>query len=315
LVQRALARLAAGRSAWNAADVRGEVERLIATAGVVTEAVVRLELAEDLTARAMDRCVPLLDRDGVPEHIRAWTSQPVLEVEADLTARLAARATTGRPDPDLTPPVDLAASGARLNAGQSAAVAALAGDRPLVVVEGAAGAGKTTTLAATRTLLQVQGRGLVVVTPTLKAAKVAAAEVGAAAGSAAWLAYQHGWRWNTDGAWTRLALGEADPVTGRAYAGPTEAARLRPGDLLVVDEAGMLDQDTARALLTVADECQVRVALLGDRHQLAAVGRGGVLELAADRINPAAHLTLEGCTASPAPTPAATRCPTPSTPS
>ena len=42
----------------------------------------------------------------------------------------------------------------------------------------------------------------------------------------------------------------------------------------------MLDQDTARALLTVADECQVRVALLGDRHQLAAVGRGGVLDLA-----------------------------------
>jgi hypothetical protein len=33
----------------------------------------------------------------------------------------------------------------------------------------------------------------------------------------------------------------------------------------VVDEAGMLDQDTARALLTVADECRVRLALLGDR--------------------------------------------------
>ena len=57
-------------------------------------AAVRIELAEDLTARAMDRCVPLLDRDGVPEHIRAWTSQPVLDVEADLTARLAARAAT-----------------------------------------------------------------------------------------------------------------------------------------------------------------------------------------------------------------------------
>jgi hypothetical protein len=27
----------------------------------------------------------------------------------------------------------------------------------------------------------------------------------------------------------------------------------------------MLDQDTARALLTVADECRVRLALLGDR--------------------------------------------------
>ncbi|TFV81181.1 TrwC relaxase [Blastococcus sp. CT_GayMR20] len=294
LVQRALARLAAGRSAWNAADIRGEVERLIAAAGAVAGAAVRIELAEDLTARAMARCLPLLDRDGVPAHIRAWTSQTVLEVEADLTARLAARATTDRPEPDLTSRVDLAAGGARLDAGQSAAVAALAGDRPLAVVEGAAGAGKTTTLTATRTLLDQQGRQLLVVTPTLKAAKVAAAEVGAAAGSAAWLAYQHGWRWNADGAWTRLAPGQTDPATGRVYAGPTEGARLRPGDLLVVDEAGMLDQDTARALLTVADECRVRVALLGDRHQLAAVGRGGVLDLAADAVDPAAHLTLDG---------------------
>jgi exodeoxyribonuclease V alpha subunit len=294
LVQRALARLAAGRSAWNAADIRGEVERLIAAEGVVAMAAVRIELAEDLTARAMDRCVPLLDRDGVPEHIRAWTSRPVLEVEADLRTRLAARAATGVPNPDLTLPVDLTGSAARLDAGQAAAVAALAGERRLVVVEGAAGAGKTTTLAATRRLLDDRGRRLVVVTPTLKAAKVAATEVGAAAGSAAWLAYQHGWRWNDDGAWTRLAPGQADPVTGRIYAGPTAAASLRPGALLVVDEAGMLDQDTARALLTVADECQVRVALLGDRHQLAAVGRGGVLHVAADRVDPAAHLTLDG---------------------
>src|SRR3954454_11073414 len=55
----------------------------------------------------------------------------------------------------------------------------------------------------------------------------------------------------------------------------------------------MLDQDTARALLTIADECQVRIALLGDRHQLAAVGRGGVLDLAALTVDPTAHLTLE----------------------
>ena len=50
----------------------------------------------------------------------------------------------------------------------------------------------------------------------------------------------------------------------------------------------MLDQDTARALLTVADECRARVALLGDRHQLPAVGRGGVLDLAAGQVDPAA---------------------------
>jgi exodeoxyribonuclease V alpha subunit len=294
-----LTRLAAARSAWNPADIRGEVEQLIVANGIVADAAVRAELAEDLTARALERCVPLLSRDGapvpVPEHIRAWTSQPILDVEAELRTRLAARGV----DPGVDAGVDAARvepaapATERLDAGQAAAVAALAGDRRLVLVEGAAGAGKTTTLAATRRLLEQQGRGLVVVTPTLKAAKVARGEVGVAAGSAAWLAFQHGWRWNGDGAWTRLTVGQSDPLTGRDYTGPAEGARLRPGDLLVVDEAGMLDQDTARALLTVADECQVRVALLGDRHQLTAVGRGGVLDLAARQVDPTAHLTLD----------------------
>src|SRR4051794_12149784 len=297
VVERVLARLGAVRSAWNAADVRGEIEQLLAAAGIVTDPAVRIELAEDLTARTLPRCVPLLDRDGLPEHVRAWTSGPVLAVEADLPARLAARATdrpAGVPDTDPTPPADVAVDAPRLDPGQAAAVAALAGQRAVVVIEGAAGAGKTTTLAATKTLLDEQGRRLVVVTPTLKAAKVAAAEVGAVAGSAARLAFQYGWRWNHDGAWTRLALGHTDPTTGRAYAGPADGARLGAGDLLVVDEAGMLDQDTARALLTIADEAQVHVALLGDRHQLAAVGRGGVLDLAAAQVDPAEHLTLVG---------------------
>jgi ATP-dependent exoDNAse (exonuclease V) alpha subunit len=224
----------------------------------------------------------------VPEHIRAWTSQPVLDVEADLAARLAARGTRTPDVPDTGLPLPVPTG---LDAGQAAAVAALAGSRPLVVVEGAAGAGKTTTLSAARRLLETQGRRLVLAAPTLKAAKVASAELGAAAGSAAWLAFQHGWRWTDDGTWTRLTVGQADPVTG-VYAGPVEGARLHPGDLLVVDEAGMLDQDTARALLTVADECRARIALLGDRHQLSAVGRGGVLDLA---VGKAALRTCGGC--------------------
>src|SRR4051794_12794675 len=290
-----LTRLAAARSAWNPADIRGEVEQLIAAKRIIANAAVRMELAEDLTARALGRCVPLLSRDSaavpVPEHIRAWTSQPILDVEAELRTRLATRGVDTGVDAARFEPA--APASERLDAGQAAAVAALAGDRRLVLVEGAAGAGKTTTLAATQRLLEEQGRGLVVVTPTLKAAKVARAEVGLAAGSAAWLAFQHGWRWNGDGAWTRLTVGQSDPLTGRDYTGPAEEARLRPGDLVVIDEAGMLDQDTARALFSVADECQVRVALLGDRHQLTAVGRGGVLDLAARQVDPTAHLTLD----------------------
>ena len=98
-------------------------------------------------------------------------------------------------------------------------VAALAGRGKLVVIEGAAGAGKTTTLAAARIALGTQGERLVVVTPTLKARQVAARQVGTDAFSAAWLAYQHGYRWDDDGRWSRVD----------AETRPSDRQNLRPG--------------------------------------------------------------------------------------
>ena len=299
-VETVLSRLGARRSAWNGADVRGEVEQLIARTGLVATAAVRVELAEDLTARTLAACVPLLvDRDGsarsVPEHLRALTSSEVLAIESELTTRLIARA-AHTPASPASPAQHMAGgieAAQELDAAQQAVAAALAGTGPLTLVEGAAGAGKTTTLAATRQSLERQGHRLVVVTPTLKAARVAADETGTAAYSAAWLAHQHGYRWDTHGTWTRLRAGQSDPLTGATYRGPRPEAVLRPGDLLLVDEAGMLDQDTARALLVIADEHHTRVALVGDRHQLPAVGRGGVLDLAARWANPESCLALE----------------------
>ena len=120
-----------------------------------------------------------------------------------------------------------------------------------------------------------------VVTPTKKAADVAAAELGVPTDSVAALVYDHGFRWNADGVWTRLAVGDTDPVTGATYRGPAKENRLAAAERVVVDEAGMLDQDTALALLTVADEAGATLALVGDRAQLPAVGRGGVLDIAA----------------------------------
>ena len=195
-----LTRLGARRSSWNAADIRGEVERIIAAVNVVTAPTVRRELAEDLTTRAIDRCVPLLARDDVPEHVRALTSRQVLDVEADLTTRLAARAE----HPAVPDSVGRVVARRPLDHAQRRVVAALAGTGKLLVIEGAAGAGKTTTLAAAHDLLEMQQRRLVVVTPTLKAARVAPQQVGAAAFSAAWLAHQHGYRWDDDGRWTRV---------------------------------------------------------------------------------------------------------------
>src|SRR5690606_37246512 len=90
-----------------------------------------------------------------------------------------------------------------------------------------------------------------------------------------------GFRWNSDGVRTRLKPGDADPDTGSIYRGPAQDARLALGERVVVDEAGMLDQDSALALMQVTDEAGATVALVGDRAQLSAVGRGGVLDIAA----------------------------------
>lgn len=271
-VEVVLSRLGSKRSAWNAADVRGQVERWIVEAGLVAEAAVRIELAEDLTARAVAACTRLLDRDDVPQHVRALTSPQVIAVEDRITRLLGLLSYAGGRDAKLD-----ALTAISLDPGQRGAVAALVGSRQLLVVEGAAGAGKTTTLATTKQQLGRRGHRMLVVTPTLKAAEVAAGEIVAPAFSAAWLVHQWGWRWDEDGHWAHTPTEPVDP-----------RARISRGDLLVVDEAGMLDQDTARALLDIAHQADARVAFMGDRHQLPAVGRGGVLDLAAQ------HAGLEG---------------------
>lgn len=117
---------------------RGEVEQLIARERLVISAAVRAELAEDLTSRALDRCVPLLQHAGVPEDIRALTSRHVLDVEADLVSRPAAH---GTPTPARPAAARQAgpATGRHLDARQVTTVGAFAGDLALVVVEGAAG--------------------------------------------------------------------------------------------------------------------------------------------------------------------------------
>lgn len=276
VVDLVLTRLGAKRSAWNAADIRGEVEKLIPAVGIIADRAVRTELAEDLTARAVSSCRPLRERGDVPEHIRNLTSDRVLDVEAQLIDAIAARA--------LQPVEPIAVRGGELNAAQREVVGALAGHAGVLVIEGAAGTGKTTTLAAAQRALGFQDRRLVVVTPTLKAAQAARQQVGTDAFSAAWLIHQHGFRWNADGHWSRVDVAR-DQINA--------AARLSPGDILLIDEAGMLDQDTARALFEIADHAGATAALLGDRHQLPAVGRGGVLDLAARWAPPEAHLELE----------------------
>ena len=278
---------ARGRSSWNVYDARGVVEEVLASLSVVGDQDALTELAKTVAEDVVDRSVSLVDQ-AVPDHVRHLTSEAVLARAREIDGRLAVRAGIGGA------PAAAAEVGAalarlqmqrsetlRLDEGQVAAARAIAGSEALVFVEGAAGAGKTSVLSAANQVVVARGGQLRVVAPTKKAAALVAGDViGTASSTAAGLAYTHGFRWDRDGVWTRLAVGDTDDA-GATYQGPPVGSRLGAGDTLVVDEAGMLDQETARALLRIADESDARIVFLGDRRQLPAVGVGGVLDMVA----------------------------------
>ena len=279
VANRALDRCAAGGSAWTRHTVQEHATRIMTEYDVQAAPAEIREFVQVATALAIEDCFSILTPDApTPEHVAHLTSLRVVQAETELRDLIAAR--IPQQDPG-HPDVRKAARRRGLDAGQERAAAAVASADPLVVVEGAAGSGKTTMLGVAIEVAARHGRASRVVAPTLRAAQVAHDELGVPATSVAALVHAHGWRWNSDGVWTRLAPGDTDPDTGRIYHGPAEGARLAWGERVIVDEAGMLDQDTAIALLTVTAEAGATVALVGDRAQLAAIGRGGVLDMAA----------------------------------
>lgn len=281
IASRALDRCAAGSSAWTRHDVQEHATRIITEHGVRATREELRDLIAISTALALEDCFSILPTGApAPEHVAHLTSLRAMQVETELrdllTARLPKNEQRYRDVSHVA-----ARLGQQLDAGQLDAAAAVASTDPLVIVEGAAGSGKTTMLATAIAAANDQGRLVRVVAPTKRAADVAHQELGVPATSVAALVHAHGYRWNEDGVWTRLAPGATDPATGATFTGPPPDAVLRRGDRIVVDEAGMLDQDAALALFTVAAEAGATVALIGDRAQLAAVGRGGVLDMAA----------------------------------
>lgn len=281
IASRALDRCAAAPSAWTRHDVQEHATRIITEHSVRAPREELRELIALSTALALEDCFSILPTGAAaPEHVAHLTSLRVVQVESELRDLLAARLPKNEQRYRDVSHIS-ARLGQRLDADQLDAAAALASTDPLVIVEGAAGSGKTTMLATAIAAANDHGRRVRVVAPTKRAADVAHQELGVPATSVAALVHAHGYRWNEDGVWTRLAPGATDPATGATFTGPPSGAVLRRGDRIVVDEAGMLDRDAALALFTVAAEAGATVALVGDRAQLAAVGRGGVLDMAA----------------------------------
>ncbi|RUP84433.1 MULTISPECIES: MobF family relaxase [unclassified Kocuria] len=279
VASRALDRCAAASSAWTPHTVREQVTRIVTEAGMQAAPAELREFISEVSEVAVSDCFSIPPPgSATPEHVAHLTSLGVVAAETALRDQLTASVPSRQ---SKHPDVAEAARAAGLDAGQTTAAAAVASTDPLVIVAGAAGSGKTTMLRAAIEVAAEYGRSTRVVAPTKRAAQVAHDELGVPATSVAALVYAHGWRWNTDGVWTRLTRGDTDPMTGGVYTGPQPEAVLSRGERVIVDEAGMLDQDTAHALLTITAEAGATVALVGDRAQLPAVGRGGVLDMAA----------------------------------
>ena len=67
------------------------------------------------------------------------------------------------------------------------------------------------------------------------------------------------------------------------HAAASDAWRMRPGQLIVVDEASMTSTLHLHELVRQADEAGARVLLVGDHRQLDAVEAGGALSLLAEQ--------------------------------
>lgn len=269
---------------FSSVDLRAGATRAVAISGVVAEREVLQELIDDVTDRAQTMTVDLLSAElPRPDHVKGYMAAGTAALKVDLAARLDQLTQVG-----VTVPIDAIVTlsaqvldpAVMLDRAQVEAAAAIAGTDRLVSVTGPAGAGKTTMLRVAHEALARQGRVLVVVAPTKKAATVAGREIGAAALSLHALLADHGWRWGRDAAgaetWTRLRPGEIDPRSGGRFGGPRRFA-LRAGDRVVVDEAGMVDLHTANALAAIADETGAGIAMVGDPLQALPVGHAGAM--------------------------------------
>lgn len=278
-------------------DIRAGAIRAVAQAGLILERELLDELIEDVAQRALTRTIDLVaDDPGKPSHIKALMAERTVMLKLCVANVFAGISAPGRmPSAEAVAALGRAVDpSAPLTPGQRDAVAAIVGSDRLVTVVGPAGAGKTTILKVAVRGLSAQQRRMVIVAPTKKAAHVAEREIGAPASSIHSLLHDHGYRWSRDAtgaqSWERLTPGQVDAATGRTYGGPRQFL-LRADDRIVVDEAGMVDLHTARALAELADEVGVGLAMVGDPQQAAPVGHAGAMALAQQSADVVVELT------------------------
>lgn len=197
--------------------------------------------------------VPLVAVDGARE--RAYCPAHVLVTEHHIARTVDGLARTFAYPIDRTD-VEVALARKRrqldgeLSRGQEAAVRAISGQRRITIVEGVAGAGKTTAIDAAREAHQRAGWQVLGCATSGQAARTLGHDAGIDAPTVASLL------WHLD----------------------RQRIRLDRRTLVVLDEAGMTADPHLQRLLAAVETAGAKVVLVGDPHQLGAVGPGGALD-------------------------------------
>ncbi len=254
----ALGRVSEESAAWLRADIARHLSTLLApdltgsAAALVTEVDRLADIAEQ-------QCVPLGPERGSTVRCRA-DGRPVTEAVTDrrlttpavLTQEQALQTWATRTAQPVEPSDDPQLDAAR----------AISGHDRLVLVVGPAGTGKTYTTARAVDALHAQGRPVIGLAPSGKAADVFATAAGCQTDTLAGFLTRHR---NTASPWSS-------------------------GTTVILDEAGMAATADLARLVHLAQTNQWRLVAVGDPEQLPAVGRGGAFAHWCDTL---AHHTLD----------------------
>ena len=256
LAERTVASVAARRSTWTVWNVRAEVERLLRAEVPSLPPELHRELADAITALAvspahslsveapalLDEPAELRRADGesvFTEHgAGRYTSRGVLDAEARLVNATRTPTAAGLSGPSAAASLDGFEAVARvsLDAGQRGLVTAFACDSRLLLAGiGPAGSGKTTAMRALEYALRAGGQRLVPLATSAASADVLGRELGVRAENLHKFMYE----WTHGLSAGRLRAGAGVPERARVF-------RLFPGDVVLVDEAGMAGTSAAR---------------------------------------------------------------------
>ncbi|MCM3689058.1 MobF family relaxase [Kocuria rosea] len=256
------------RATWSVNHVHAQTRRHLKEAmigrtvpdelvsAVVREAATTYSLSVT-PAADVPRLAEFTRADGTSQFVRAdahvYTSREVLAAEHRVLAA-AQRTVIPAVSTEVFEQV-LAAHTGPLSAGQVALARAFATDEKLLSLGiGPAGAGKTTSLSLAAQAVRASGGSVVGLAPTAAAAAVMSEDIGAQATT-------------------------IDAFLLAHRAGRTTTPPLQAGDVVIVDEVGMVTTGKLAELVAVAARHGAVVRAIGDDRQLGAIGSGGALRL------------------------------------